>query len=128
MGPRLIDDSQAPPVSDVEQSLGAFWQQLSRRATDAQLALCAAVMPLALVVALVVTFTRPHWATRWWPATAVPLLVGAFGLWGIADRERDSSSRAGWRVVQGFAVVIAIISAAVLTLWFLERVVGTWNL
>jgi hypothetical protein len=126
-----MDDSRAPQTRqshDAEQSLAAFWQRLARRATDAQLAACAAVFPVIMILALVVMFARPHWVARWWPIIGAPLLVGSFGLWGIADRERDSANRALWRIVQSLSVVVAVASAIVFTLWFLQRVVGTWNL
>jgi hypothetical protein len=117
-----------PTRVDSDQSLGAYWQRLARRATDTQLVLCAAVFPLALALSVVVSVARPHWAMRWWPSIAAPLLVGSFGLWGIGDRELASARRAIWRVVQGVAVVVAIFSVAVLSLWFLQHAVGTWNL
>jgi hypothetical protein len=107
-----------------DDSLGAVWRRLARAATDGQLAACAAALPLALAVALAVVFTRPHWAVRWWPAVAAPMLVGAFGLWGIGDRERGTL----WRAIQVAAVAVASLSASVLGLWFLQRVIGTWNL
>src|SRR5262245_35570461 len=117
-----------PTTADTEESLAVFWRRFARRATDAQLALCAAAFPIGLAGALVITFTRPHWAVRWWPVIAFPLLVGAFGLWGIGDRERESSRSAVWRAVQSLAVLIAMLSAAVLILWFLQRVIGPWTL
>ena len=128
MRSQLIDRSRVDQSPDSEQSLGAFWQRTARRATDAQLAVSAAVFPLTLAVALVVTFTRPSIAVRWWPVVALPLLVGSFGLWGIADREQAASRSMLWRTVQVFAVIIAVLSGAVAALWFLQRVIGTWNL
>lgn len=117
-----------PTRVDSDQSLSAYWQRLARRATDTQLVVCAAVFPLAVALSVVVSLTRPHWALRWWPSIAAPFLVGSFGLWGIGDRELTSSRRTLWRAVQGVALVVAFFSVAVLSLWFLQHVVGTWNL
>lgn len=125
---RAQQTPQPRQLDDADQSLGAFWQQFARRATDAQLAACAAVFPVVTILAFVVMFARPHWATRWWPVIGAPLLVGSFGLWGIADRERASPNRALWRLLQAVSVAIAVVSAIVFVLWFLQRVVGTWNL
>lgn len=128
MRSQLIDRSPVDQSADSEQSLGAFWQRTARRATDAQLAVSAAVFPLMLAIALVVVFAWPSIATHWWPVVAPPLLVGSFGLWGIADREQSTSRSIFWRAVQVFAVIVAVASAAVAALWFLQRVIGTWNL
>jgi hypothetical protein len=117
-----------PIKVDSHQSLGAYWRQLARRATDTQLALCAAAFPVALAMSVAISIARPHWAMRWWPSVAAPFLVGSFGLWGIGDRELALARRAAWRVVQGAAVVVAIFSAAVLSLWFLQHAIGTWTL
>lgn len=114
-----------------EQSLADVWMHLARLASDGLLAACAALLPITLVAAVAVTLARPAWTTRWWPWLSVPLLVAAFGVWGVADRERvvhagGGRSARGWRAVQGVAVIIAIASAAVIALWFLRAVVGTW--
>jgi hypothetical protein len=118
-----------------EPSLADLWRRTARRATDAQLAVCAALLPVTVLASIVVAFARPQWTLEWWPITAVPLLVAAFGIWGIGDRELTAPppppepgppSRWGWRSVQAMAVVVAVLSAAVIVLWFLRRVVGTW--
>jgi hypothetical protein len=116
----------------VEPSLADLWRRSARRATDTQLAACASLLPVTVATAIVVALARPQWTLRWWPITALPLLVAAFGIWGIGDRELEtpkpaaSSARWGWRSVEAAAVVIAVLSAVVIILWFLVRVVGTW--
>jgi hypothetical protein len=115
-----------------EPSLADLWRRFARQATDTQLAACAALFPVTVAVCIVVALTRPQWTLRWWPITAPPLLVAAFGIWGIGDRElatpapAASSARWGWRSVEAAAVMIAVLSAVVIILWFLVRVVGTW--
>ena len=116
----------------VEPSLADLWRRSARRATDTQLAACASLLPATVVAGIVVALARPDWTLRWWPLTAIPLLVAAFGIWGIGDRELaapeavGSPARWGWRSVEAVAVIVAILSAAVIVLWFLVRVVGTW--
>jgi len=118
-------------VSRDEPSLADFWRRFARRATDTQLAACASLLPVTVAACVVVALVRPQWTLRWWPVTAVPLLVAAFGIWGIGDREIAapsgvSSTRWGWRSVEVAAVVVAALSASVIVLWFLVSVVGTW--
>jgi hypothetical protein len=120
------------PANRDEPSLADLWRRSARRATDGQLAVCAALLPITVVASVVVAFTRPEWTVRWWPTTAAPLLIAAFGIWGIGDRELaapqavGSPARWGWRSVEAAAVIVAILSAVVIVLWFLVRVVGTW--
>ncbi len=116
----------------VEPSLADLWRRSARRASDTQLAVCASLLPVTVVAGIVVALARPEWTLRWWPVTAIPLLVAAFGIWGIGDRELaapaavGSPVRWGWRSVEAAAVIVAILSAVVIVLWFLGRVVGTW--
>ena len=87
---------------------------------------------MTIVASIVVALARPHWTVSWWPITALPLLVAAFGIWGIGDRELAApraDARAPkwrWRLVQTLAAAVAGLSGAVIVLWFLVRVVGTW--
>jgi hypothetical protein len=115
------------PAPRDEPSLADLWRRAARRATDAQLAACAAMLPAALVASVVIALVRPQWTLRWWPMTALPLLAAAFGIWGIGDREIGASpAKWGWRAVQALAVAVAILSGVVVVLWFLVRAVGTW--
>ena len=90
------------------------------------------MLPVTIAACVAVAVVRPQWTLHWWPLTAVPLLVAAFGIWGIGDRELTApdvaaaAARWGWRSVEAAAVAVAILSAAVVVLWFLVRVVGTW--
>lgn len=116
----------------VEPSLADLWRRSARRATDSQLAICAGLLPITIVAGIVVALVRPQWTLSWWPITAPPLLVAAFGIWGIGDRELTArpggvpSERLGWRLVQVVSAATAVASGAVIILWFLAKVVGTW--
>ena len=119
-------------TSGNEPSLGDLWRRLARHATDAQLAALAALLPVTLVVSATVAVARPQWTLDWWPAIALPLLGASLGIWGIGDRELAErrgaahSTRLGWRSVQTAAVAIAVFSTAVIIVWLLTHVVGTW--
>jgi hypothetical protein len=116
----------------VEPSLADLWRRSARRATDTQLAICAGFLPMTIVASIAVAAARPHWTLGWWPIIAPPLLVAAFGIWGIGDRELavrgggGATNRLGWRLVQILSAATAVLSGAVTILWFLARVVGTW--
>ncbi len=90
------------------------------------------MLPVTIAACIVVALARPQWTLHWWPVTAIPLLVAAFGIWGIGDRELTATGvttspvRWGWRSVEASAVAVAILSGIVIVLWFLVRVVGTW--
>jgi hypothetical protein len=120
------------PATRDEPSLADLWRRSARRATDTQLAICAAVLPATVLASTIVAFARPQWTLDWWPVTALPLLVAAFGIWGIGDRELAAPeagaqpAKWGWRFVQALAAAVAGLSAIVIVLWFLARVVGTW--
>jgi hypothetical protein len=115
------------PAPRDEPSLADLWRRAARSATDAQLGACAAMLPATVVASIVIALVRPQWTLRWWPLTALPFLVAAFGIWGIGDREIGTSrAKWGWRSVQALAVAVAILSGVVIVLWFLERLVGTW--
>jgi len=115
-----------------EPSLGDLWRRLARHASDTQLATLAALLPVTIIVSATVAIVRPAWTLQWWPTVALPLLAASLGIWGIGDRElaesRGSAHSAqwGWRSVQTVAVAIAIFSTAVIVVWLLTHVVGTW--
>ncbi len=120
------------PIAGNEPSLGDLWRRLARHATDTQLAVCAALLPVTIIASATVALARPQWTLRWWPTAALPLLAASFGIWGIGDRELTErrgaaqSTLLGWRSVQTLAVAIAVFSAAVIVVWLLTHVVGTW--
>ena len=113
---------------DDGESIFAVAAALARRATDGQLVIAAAV---GVASAAIVGLVRPGW----W-LLALPLLsIGAFGIWGIAERTsaerlaRLGPSFPGHHALVGVRVAAAIIGtlAATLTLLALvARALGTW--
>lgn len=78
----MIDESGAPEeASDqVRPSLLAMVASRARRTSDGALAACAGAGLIALALLLA---ARPRWGALLIPFVA----LGAFGAWGIADRE-----------------------------------------
>jgi hypothetical protein len=124
-----VTDSQPTPRGDDGDSLFAVTAQLARRASDGQLVLAAAV---GIAAAAVVGLVIPGW---WF--VALPLLtVGAFGVWGIAERtsaERrarlgpDFGGRRALASVRLTAAVVGTLSGTLTLLVIVARMVGTWK-
>ena len=87
---------------------------------------------MTVIASIIVAFAHPQWTLVWWPVAALPLIVASLGIWGIGDRELTAPevgsrpAKWGWRFVQALAAIVAGLSAVVVVLWFLARVVGTW--
>jgi hypothetical protein len=115
------DHSPAPPA----QSLGAFLAARARTRTDGRLALDAAA---GVVAAAVLALWRPYSWPVW---LGVALALGAFGLWGIADRSAagmapDVRARRPLLAARAAAAVVGA-AAALLALWgALFLALGTW--
>ena len=106
--------------------LAHLWRRLAARPSDAQLAALVVASVVLIVAYGVLIAVNARAALRWWPATLAPLLVGAFGLWAIADREwreRPSRTLAGLKIVAAGA---AGLTAALAAIEFLHLAVGTW--
>jgi hypothetical protein len=124
-----VTDSQPTPRGDDGDSLFAVTAQLARRASDGQLVLAAAV---GIAAAAVIGLVIPGW---WF--VALPLLtVGAFGVWGIAERtsaERrarlgpDFGGRRALASVRVTAAVVGTLSGTLTLLVIVARMVGTWK-
>jgi hypothetical protein len=72
----------------------------ARRASDAMLATLAGI---GLIATLLLVVERPRWGVF-----ALPLIaVGAFGLWGIAERELTDGDAAGRVAKYRRAIVVA---------------------
>jgi hypothetical protein len=121
-------------ANQVEDELGlaALWRREAERASDATLATLAALLPVGLVVAALMAAWRPGWLA-WWPLLIPVMLLGAFGAWGVANRELKDDVRplSGygalivlWRAVRGVAVMIAIGSAALAMGEFVRAALG----
>ena len=119
-------------TSSGEPGIDQIWREAAHRASDAQLAIMAALLLPVAAGALVAAALRLG-VLRWWPVLLVPLFFSAFGFWGIAERELRSttpqrSRRAvlGWRAVLIGATGLAIGCGVVGVLLFLRVSIGTW--
>ena len=72
-------------------SLPDVLAQRARNASDRRLVADAAV---GLIVATAVAVLRPP---LWIPLAALAFCLGAFGIWGILDRETDDATQSGKR-------------------------------
>jgi len=131
--------SQTPESGDEaprsDSDLGELWRLYAHRTSDAGLVLCVSVSILSIAIFAVVALFRAHWALRWWPIVLPPVFVGAFGAWGIADRElaerrRDANARP--KAIQALvglewaSCIAAGLAGAAAIIVFLRVMVGTW--
>lgn len=115
-----------------EHDLFALWRRAAPRATDGELALLAGFIVPWLCGVLLAAVVKPE-LRRLWPLSVVLLLVSAFGIWGIAEREirdRHGSSHGvaayAWRALRAAATVIAGTCVALTVLLILRLTMGTW--
>ena len=106
-------------------SLAELLTQRARQASDQRLVIDAAV---GFVVAAVVAAFRPP---LWLPLAALAFALGAFGAWGILDRESaDVTSVTGRRrvIIASRAVVgaLGIIAAVLAGVSLFFGLLGTW--
>jgi len=131
--------SQTPTPSNEglrsDSDLGELWRLYAHRTSDTGLLLCVSVSILLIATFAVVALLRAHWALRWWPIVLPPVFVGAFGAWGIADRElaerrRGANARpAAIQVLVGLewaSCIAAGLACAAAIIVFLRVMVGTW--
>jgi hypothetical protein len=124
-----VTDPQPGSRDEDGESVFALVAQLARRASDGQLVIAAAI---GIVAASLVALVRPD---LWF--AGLPLLsIGAFGVWGIADRtaaERaarlgpDFDGRRALTSLRLTAAVIGTLSAVLALLVVVARMVGTWQ-
>lgn len=100
-------------VSGEPQSLYSILAIRAREASDVMLAALTAIGGLWTVA---LAATRP----RWWMYALLPLVAGAFGVWGILERamaERGAERTARYertvRAVQIIAIAVGSIAALV---------------
>ena len=119
----------------VDADLRDLWRFYARRTPDTWLALFVSLSILLIAGFAVMALTHARWALRWWPTALLPIFAGAFGAWGIADREladrrRDSESRPFIvRMLIGVewaSCVAAALAVAAAMIVFLRVTVGTW--
>ena len=118
-----------------DADLRDLWRFYARRTPDTWLALLVSVSILLIVGFTVVGLTHARWALRWWPTALLPVFAGAFGAWGIADREladrrRESDNHPlAVRMLIGVewaSCVAAALAVAAAVIVFLRVTVGTW--
>lgn len=115
-------------MTDDGESIFALVAQLARRASDGQLVVAATV---GIASAAIIGLVRPGW----WFAALPLLCMGAFGIWGIAERTsaerlaRVGPAFAGRRalaVVRISAAIIGTLAGALALLTLVARAIGTW--
>jgi hypothetical protein len=123
----VIDESGAPAHSSnqVRPSLLAMVASRARRTSDGALAACAGagLIALALLVAI-----HPRWGALLLPFVA----LGAFGAWGIADRElaprltRVPRSRAVAALVAArwISAALGTVAAIAGAMWLMTVLLG----
>jgi hypothetical protein len=128
----------ATPVDEAvraDSDLRDLWRFYAHRMSDTALVACVSVSILLIAGFAVIALLRAHWAQHWWPLTLPPIFVGAFGAWGIADRELVERRRAAesWPVanrlllgVEWASCLIAALAGAAAIIVFLRVAVGTW--
>lgn len=114
-------------IGNGDQSLAALLAARARASSDRRLALHAGV---GLVTAVALLITQPPV----WPSLAlVAVAVGAYGAWGIADREWGERGARGvaprWlRVARDGLATIGLVAAVAAGLLFFFGALGTWTL
>ena len=110
-----------------QTSLAQFLAQRARSASDQRLAIDAGVGFLAVLV--VVVWRGPYWFLLVCAASA----VGAYGMWGITDRElgelsveRHRAAHAALRIARAAAAILAALSILSLIFGVPAALLGTW--
>ena len=124
---RLGDDPRPVAESDVDkaQNIYALLAARARREPDQRLAIDAAFGGVALV-------TAPFLPTLWWALACPIVIVGAYGIWGLADRHMSvedppdqlSARRDVLTGVKWIAVAIGTSAAVAAVLGFMVAVLA----
>ena len=106
-------------------TLGQLLSARARGASDLRLAIDVAV---GVVIAVAVAVWQPP---AWPVILAAGLCFGAFGAWGIADRELrergEAATSVRWlRVVRQAAALLGVLAAVALLVGVLALALGTW--
>jgi hypothetical protein len=122
-----------PPISSDNAELRDVWCSAARSASDAQLVACVAIAILVALTFAVLLFVDVRRTLSWWPVLLLGLLAGAFGTWGIADRElsgaRPDEERLSRRTLSALKLCSAVAAGAVgvlAALGILRLTIGTW--
>jgi hypothetical protein len=136
-----ITSTTPEPGPPHDEAMGAdadlrdLWRFYARRMSDTALAVSLSLSILLIAAFAVVGLRHAHWALHWWPAALLPVFAGAFGAWGIADREL--ADRRGSPATRAIAIrmlvavewascVTAAVAVAAGVMLFLRVTVGTW--
>lgn len=121
----MVADPPAPPAT-----LSEILTHVARRAKDGQLATMAVTgLAGAAIIALVL-------GRSGWLAAAAALAVGAYGTWGIADRELNKLYAApgspggrvlAWRLARGVSAVTATLAAVSTLGTMFFPLLGLWR-
>jgi hypothetical protein len=109
------------PLTMEGKTLAEVLTGVVRRASDMHL-VAAAISGLAgvLTIALVVP--------GWWRTIPLFICIGALGLWGIGDREREATGARGvaYTALRGVAAMAGGVAAIILAAIAFTYVLGTW--
>ena len=123
MNEHQITESDVDHAGNIYMLLAAR----ARRESDGRLATDAAFGSIALI-------TAPFLPTLWWALACPVVVVGAYGVWGLADRHMDvedpadalSARRDVLTGIKHIAVVVGT-GAAALAMWgFMRAAIGNW--
>lgn len=127
---RLAGDARPGAESDVERApnVYALFAARARREPDARLKIDAAFGGIALV-------TAPFLPTLWWLLACPIVVVGCYGIWGLADRhllDEDppgelSARRDVLGGVKWAALMIGTLAAVGAVLGFMAAALGEWH-
>lgn len=118
-----------------DNDLRQVWCSAARGATDIQLVVCVAVavvIAVSFAVALLIDVRR---SLQWWPAVLPGLFAGAFGVWGIADREIEGNVTTGGGTRSSRRMLVALrwasafaagLVGVLAALGILKLTIGTW--
>jgi len=136
----ILSTTPAAPSPDDEpiradSDLRDLWRFYAHRVSDTGLVLCVSISILSIAGFAVIALFRARWALHWWPLALPPVFAGAFGAWGIADRELgerrrvDESRPLTYRMlvaIEWASCVLAALAGAAAIIVFLRVTVGTW--
>ena len=105
-------------------SLAELLVHRARQASDVRLVIDAAA---GLVIAVLIAIFRPP---LWLPLAALSLALGAFGTWGILDREANATHGAGRHrtviVARGLIAFLGAVAAIVGVVSLFFGLIGPW--
>jgi hypothetical protein len=119
-----VVDISAP--DETRESLPEFLTRRARRSSDRRLVIDAAV---GVLLAAAMLLWRPPF---WIPLLGAALTIGAFGAWGITDREltdrvaRPGSRTAPLRAARATTAVVGGAGALTALLSAFMTLLGTW--